>query len=139
MARVQIHRVNVEFGDCDPAQIAFYPNFFRWFDASSRHFFEDCGVPPWRQLQATTGIIGTPVVETSSRFFLTCSYGDAVEVHTSIEEWGEKRFVMTHELRRGEQLLAQGRDVRVFAIRHPDDPSRIKAVPIPEDIKRLCL
>lgn len=138
MPRVQIHRINVEFGDCDPAQIAFYPNFFRWYDASSRHFFEDCGVPPWRELQKTTGVIGTPVVETSSRFIRPTSYGDVVEVHTSIVEWTEKSFVMKHELRRGDVLLAEGRDVRVFAIRHPDDPSRIKAVPVPEDIKRLC-
>ena len=138
MPRVQIHRINVEFGDCDPAQIAFYPNFFRWYDASSRHFFEDCGVPPWRELQKTTGIIGTPVVETSSRFIRPTSYGDVVEVHTSIVEWTEKSFVMKHELRRGDVLLAEGRDVRVFAIRHPDDPSRIKAVPVPADIKRLC-
>ncbi len=139
MPRTQIHRINVEFGDCDPAQIAFYPNFFRWYDASSRHFFEDCGVPPWRELQRTSGIIGTPVVETSSRFIRPTSYGDVLGVHTSIIEWSEKTFVMRHELRRGEELLAEGRDVRIFAIRHPDDPARIKAVPVPEDIKRLCI
>jgi 4-hydroxybenzoyl-CoA thioesterase len=139
MARIHIHHIHVEFGDCDPAQIAFYPNFFRWYDASSRHFFAACGVPPWRELQKTTGVIGTPVVETSSRFVRPTSYGDTVEVHTSIEEWGEKSFVMKHELRRGTELLAEGRDVRIFAVRHPEDPLRIKAIPVPEDIKRLCL
>ena len=139
MARVNIHRIQVEFGDCDPAQIAFYPNFFRWYDASSRHFFSSCGVPPWRELEKTSGVIGTPVVETSSRFIRPTSYGDTVEVHTSIEEWREKSFVMKHELRRGDDLLAEARDVRIFAIRHPEDPTRIKAVPVPEDIKRLCL
>jgi 4-hydroxybenzoyl-CoA thioesterase len=138
MARVQIHRINVEFGDCDPAQIAFYPNFFRWYDSSSRHFFEDCGVPPWRELQKTSGIIGTPVVEASSRFLRPTSYGDVVEVHTWIEEWREKSFVMKHELRRGQELLAEGREVRIFAVHHPDDPTRIKVVPIPEDIRRMC-
>jgi len=38
-------QVTVEFGDCDPAQIVYYPNFFRWMDAASRHFFIACGVP----------------------------------------------------------------------------------------------
>ena len=28
-------RFTVEFGDCDPAQIVFYPNYFRWMDAAS--------------------------------------------------------------------------------------------------------
>lgn len=138
MPRIQIHRIHVEFGDCDPAQIAFYPNFFRWYDAASRHFFEDCGVPPWRELQKTRGIIGTPVVETSSRFIRPASYGDIVEVHTSVEEWREKSFVTKYELRRGEELLAEGRDIRIFAIRHQEDPTRIKAIPIPDDIRELC-
>src|SRR5450830_264732 len=35
-------------------------------------------------------------------------------------------------------LLSEGRDTRVFAIRHPEDPARIKAIPIPEDIRELC-
>ena len=30
------------------------------------------------------------------------------------------------------------REVRVFAIRHPDDPTRIKAVPAPAEIRRKC-
>jgi len=138
MARVQIHRINVEFGDCDPAQIVFFPNFFRWYDASSRHFFEDCGLPPWRELEKTTGIIGTPVVDISSRFLRPATYGEVIDVHTSIVEWNEKSFVMKHEIRRGEELLAEGRDVRVFATRHPDDPKRMRAIPIPEEIKRMC-
>jgi 4-hydroxybenzoyl-CoA thioesterase len=138
MPRVQIHRINVEFGDCDPAQIVFFPNFFRWYDASSRHFFEDCGLPPWRELEKTTGIIGTPVVDISSRFLLPATYGEVIDVHTSIIEWNTKSFVMKHEIRRGDELLAEGRDVRVFATRHPDDPKRMRAIPIPEDIKRMC-
>ena len=138
MPRVQIHRLHVEFDDCDPAQIAFFANFFRWYDAATRHFFEKCGVPPWRELEKTTGIIGTPVVDAHCRFFLPTTYGDVVEVHTSIESWQPKSFTVRHELRRGQSLLAEGRVVRVFAVRHPDDPSRIKAVPVPEDIKRLC-
>ncbi len=138
MARLYIHTVQVEFGDCDPAQIAYFPNFFRWYDAASRHFFSSCGVPPWRELERTIGIIGTPVVEASSRFIRPTSYGDEIEVHVSIEEWREKSFVMKYELKRGAELLAEGRDVRIFAIRHPEDSSRIKAVPVPPDIRRLC-
>jgi acyl-CoA thioesterase FadM len=44
-----IHTIKVEFGDCDPAGIVWFPNFFRWIDASSRHFFLECGVPRWRR------------------------------------------------------------------------------------------
>ena len=47
-----ITRFTVEFGDCDPAQIVFYPNFFRWMDAASLHFFAPAGVPPWREMRS---------------------------------------------------------------------------------------
>jgi 4-hydroxybenzoyl-CoA thioesterase len=45
---------------------------------------------------------------------------------------------MKHEIKRDGELLCEGRDVRVFAIRHPEDPARIKAIPIPEDIREMC-
>ena len=63
MPRIEIFRFQVHFGDCDPAGIAFYPNFFRWYDAASRHFFDCCGLPPWRETEKTHGIIGVPLVE----------------------------------------------------------------------------
>lgn len=126
MPRIQIHRIQVEFGDCAPAQIAFYPNFFRGSDAASRHFFEDCGVPLWREPEQTRGMIGTPVIEAGSRFILLASYGDVSEVYTAIEAWREKSVVTKYALQRGQSLLAEGRDVRIFAIRHPQDPARIR-------------
>lgn len=138
MSLVKIYPIKVEFGDCDPAQIGYFPNFFRWYDAASRHFFMDCGVPSWRDLEKTTGIIGTPVLEISSRFIAPVTYDDVLEVHTSIVEWNPKTFVMKHELRRDGELMAVARDLRAFVTRHPEDPARMKAVPIPEDIRLLC-
>ncbi len=45
---------------------------------------------------------------------------------------------MKYEIRRNGELLAEASEIRVFAIRHPEDPKRIKAVPPPEDIRRQC-
>jgi len=138
MAHTSIYRITVEFGDCDPAGIVFFPNFFRWMDASSRHFFADCGVPAWRELEKTIGLIGTPLVSISADFKRPATYGERIEVHTSIEEWKHNSFVMRHTIRRGEDVLCEASETRVFAIRHPEAPSRIKAVPPPEDIRRMC-
>jgi 4-hydroxybenzoyl-CoA thioesterase len=138
MTRKGSCNITVEFGDCDPAGIAFYPNFFRWYDASCRNFFQQCGVPPWRELERRTGVIGTPVVEAGSRYLLPVSYGDEIVVTTWVDEWREKSFVMRHVIRRGDATIAEGREVRIVAIRHPDDASRIRAVKIPEEIRALC-
>jgi 4-hydroxybenzoyl-CoA thioesterase len=127
---------DVEFGDCDPAGIVFYPNFFRWMDAASRHFFTAAGIPPWRELEAREGILGTPLVEASAHFERPATYGETIAIDTSVVEWRGKSFVMRHVIRRGDTKLAEGREVRVFARRHPDDPARIQAVEIPPDIRK---
>jgi 4-hydroxybenzoyl-CoA thioesterase len=130
--------IAVEFGDCDPAGIAFYPNFFRWYDASARHFFLSCGVPPWRELERDHGIVGTPALEVTSRYHSPVTYGDALVVTTWIDEWRGKSFVLRHEIRRGDTLCAEGREVRVFAVRREDDATRLRAVAMPEPFAARC-
>jgi 4-hydroxybenzoyl-CoA thioesterase len=138
MNKTFVYSVNVMFGDCDPAGIVFFPNFAKWMDASSLNFFMQCGVPPWRELVKTTGIIGTPLLEIHSKFKRPATYGDTLQIHTSIEEWRDKVFVHRHLIKRGDELLCEGSEVRAFCIRLPGDPDRIKAIPVPADIKALC-
>lgn len=126
----------VEFGDCDPARIVWFPNFFRWIDAASRHFFIGCGVPPWHETERTMGIIGTPLVDTHAKFIKTASYGDVLEIHASIAEWRGKSFVQRYRVTRGEDLIMECDEVRIFAARRED--GSIRALPIPDEIRKLC-
>jgi len=128
----------VEFGDCDPAGIVFYPNFLRWMDAASLHYFAAAGVPPWHRRNAGDGIIGTPIVDVQVRFVAPATYGDRIAVESTIAEWRTRSFVMQHVIRRDGTVLVEGREVRVFARKHPDDPARIQAVPAPADIRARC-
>jgi 4-hydroxybenzoyl-CoA thioesterase len=130
----------VEFGDCDPAQIVFYPNFLRWMDAASLHYFAAAGVPPWhkRPQREHDGLIGTPIVDVQVRFLAPATYGDRIAVETTVAEWRRRSFVMQHLIRRDETRLAEGREVRIFARRHPADPHRIRAMDPPADIHALC-
>ena len=138
-----IYTQKVEFGDCDPARIVWFPNFFRWIDAASRHFFVECGVPPWHVTEQTMGIIGTPLVDTHAKFMKTASYGDVLRIHTSIPEWRSKSFVQRYRIRRDGQGGSSAADeimecdeVRIFAARR--DEGGIRALPIPDEIRRLC-
>ena len=133
-----IYEVEVMFGDCDPAGIVFFPNFSKWMDASSLNFFVKCGVPTWRDLYKTTGIIGTPLLEINTRFISPATYGERLRVNTSILAWRSKVFIQKHIVKRGDTLICEGTETRAFCIRHPDDPNRIKAIAVPEDIKALC-
>ena len=139
MSKFHRYSVQVQFGDCDPAGIVFFPNFSRWMDEASLAFFMACGVPPWRELVKTRGIIGTPLLEIHTRFMRPATYGETIEVHTTVEEWMAKTFRHRHVVKRGDTVLCEGTEVRAFCIKDPQDPERIKAIPVPEDIKSLCI
>jgi 4-hydroxybenzoyl-CoA thioesterase len=138
MMKTTHHTVDVQFGDCDPAGIVFFPNFSRWMDAASLSFFMQCGVPPWRELVKTRGIVGTPLLEINTKFIKSVTYGERIIIHTHIEEWREKVFIQMHKVMRGEDVICEGREVRAFVKRDADNPDRLRAIPVPEDIKALC-
>ena len=138
VTKTVVFEVEVMFGDCDPAGIVFFPNFSKWMDASSLNFFVQCGVPTWRELVKTTGIIGTPLLEIHTRFVQPATYGQRLQIHTSVQEWRSKTLVQKHVVMRGDTLICEGLETRAFCIRHPDDPDRIKAVAVPENIRALC-
>jgi len=135
--------IEVAFGDCDPAGIVFFPNFSRWMDIASLSFFMQCGVPPWRELVKTRGIVGTPLLEINTKFFQAATYGETLTISTQVEEWRAKVIVQIHRITRvraeGEpDLICEGREVRAFVKRDADDPDRLRAIPVPEDIRALC-
>lgn len=136
MSKEVIYTQRVEFGDCDPARIVWFPNFFRWIDAASRHFFVACGVPPWHETEKTLGIIGTPLVDTRARFVKTASYGDVLQIHASVAEWRGRSFVQRYRVMRGETTVMECDEVRIFAGRRED--GSIFAMEIPADIRQAC-
>ena len=143
MPRTTTHTVDVAFGDCDPAGIVFFPNFLRWMDTASLSFFMQCGVPPWRELVKTRGIVGTPLLEINTKFSKAATYGEQLLVTTHVEEWRAKVIVQQHRITRDRadgtsDLICEGREVRAFVRRDPADPDRLRAIPVPEDIRLLC-
>jgi len=139
MSKTIVFEVEVMFGDCDPAGIVFYPNFSKWMDASSLNFFRQCGVPPWRELLRTRGIVGAPLVEAHARFIRPATYGEKLQVQTHVAEWRTKVLMLQHSIKRGDELICEGTETRAFVIHPPGEPDRIKAIAVPDDIKRLCL
>jgi len=137
-SREHVYHVDIQFGDCDPAGIVFFPNYNRWMDEASLAFFMACGIPPWRELVKTRGIIGTPLLEIHTKFMRTATYGERIAIHTSVESWAAKTFRQRHVVRRGDTVLCEGTEVRTFCIRDPEDPQRIRSIPVPPDILAAC-
>jgi 4-hydroxybenzoyl-CoA thioesterase len=139
MSKSIVYEVDIMFSDCDPAGIVFFANFNKWMDAASLNFFVQCGIPPWRELVKTEGIIGTPLLEIHTKFLQSATYSQRLQISTTIEEWGRKTLKQRHVVRRGEDLICEGTEVRALCSKHPDDPSRIKAIEIPQWFKAKCV
>jgi len=43
-----------------------------------------------------------------------------------------------HRVTRGETLICEGTETRVFVRRDADNPDRLRAIPVPDDIRALC-
>ncbi len=127
------HRtVTIEWGDCDPANIVFYPRYFAWFDASTAHHFAAAGLPK-PELVVRYGVVGFPMVDTRARFLVPSSYGDEVVIETAITEFGRSSFQVHHRLLRGETLAVEGFEKRVL-VRRRADGEGIESCPIPEEV-----
>jgi 4-hydroxybenzoyl-CoA thioesterase len=128
-------RIRVEWGHCDPGDIVFYPQYFAWFDACTTHLFESVGLPP-KNFFGAFGLKGIPLLEASAKFHVASAFGDEMQAESSIVEWGNKTFKVAHRFTRGKTLLLEGMETRIFVTAHPDDPARLKSVPVPAAVKR---
>jgi 4-hydroxybenzoyl-CoA thioesterase len=128
-------RIRVEWGDCDPAEIVYYPNYFAWFDQCTTHLFESVGLTAKRFFK-DFGVRGFPLLEASAKFHVASAFGDEMDVESAVTEWRDKVFILSHRFTRGDVLLLEGHETRIFVVPHPEDPGRMKSVPIPDDVKR---
>ncbi len=129
-------QISIEWGDCDPAGIVFYPRYFAWFDACTAGLFAAVGLPK-PQMIAKYNLLGIPMVDTRARFLVPSKFGDEVSIISSITEFRRSSFDIRHQLMRGETLAVEGFETRVWTVRDPENPERIKSQPIPAEVIAL--
>ena len=127
-------KLRIEWGDCDPAGIVFYPRFFAMFDASTTSLFERALGMTRYQFTRHYNVVGYPMVDTRARFRAPARFSDDVVIESVIKEFRRSSFDVEHRLMNGGKLAVEGFETRVWVARDPADASRIKSVPIPEEI-----
>jgi len=130
-----VHRrkLRIEWGQCDPAGIVFYPQYFIIFDVSTAQLFERTGLAG-AAMRAKYGIIGFPLVEAGARYLLPCHFDDAVEIESGVEIWGRSSFTVRHRILKGAKEAVVGFEKRIWAAGHPDRGG-IKPLPVPDEVK----
>ena len=126
--------IHVEWGDCDPAGIVYYPRFFEYFDACTNALFERAGFRKAEVLK-TYGLLGIPMIDTRAQFYVPSSFGETVSIETRIVEWGRSSFRVEHKLFKGEVLAAECAERRVWTVRDAQAKKGMRGEAIPEEVK----
>jgi 4-hydroxybenzoyl-CoA thioesterase len=129
------HEITVEWGDCDPAGIVYYPSYFRWLDQATYRLFlaaglkrDDVSSGQWKE--------GTPLVAAECAFRRPSQHGEKLTIESRIDKLGRSSFTIRHVFRdRQGQIAAEGSETRIWA-RKEGDARSLKAVAIPEDVKK---
>ena len=125
----------VQWGDCDPAGIIFYPTYFRWMDASCWAFFASVGYHA-KRMRAEQ--LAMPLVSADCQFLFPAQQGDHCEVRSRITHFGGKSFVLAHEVMRADGMqLAKGSETRVWGRFEEGPGSRMHGQAIPAELKAL--
>jgi 4-hydroxybenzoyl-CoA thioesterase len=128
-----VYPCQVQWGDCDPAGIIFYPTYFRWIDAASWALFDAAGYGlKWMKDHHTA----MPLVSAECQFLFPAEPGDRCEVRSRIARFGGKSFVVEHDIVRSDgTALAKGSETRVWG-RYAGGPGTpLKGEAIPEALK----
>lgn len=109
-----IHEFNISFGDCDPAGIVFYPNAFRWMDATFHDFLRPHG--GHAAICAELGATGIGLVDAGAQFRSPMLDGNRLALHLEIADWSRRTISLTYRGMVGTRLAFEGREVRCLFI-----------------------
>jgi 4-hydroxybenzoyl-CoA thioesterase len=126
-------RIVVQWGDCDPAGIVFFPNYMVWFDDCTSALFAAAGLP-LHTLFPSQGIIGVPIVDVRASFKVSAAFGDELLTKTSVTEWRRSSFIVQHRFYKQDTLAVEGYVTRVWVAADPAKKGAMKSRPVPREI-----
>ena len=100
--RVHRRTVRIAWGDCDPAQIVFYPNYVAMFDESTAEMFRAALGLPKIQWTKKFGLVGFPMVDTRAKFIIPSFYGDDIVIESRVAEFRTSSFDVVHKVLKGD-------------------------------------
>jgi 4-hydroxybenzoyl-CoA thioesterase len=125
----------VQWGDCDPAGIIFYPTYFRWMDAATWALMDSVGYSAKRMRSEH---LAMPLVSAQCDFLAPAEQGDHCELRSRISRFGGKSFAVMHEIVRVDgMVLANGAETRVWGRFASGPGTPMRGETISEEIKAL--
>jgi 4-hydroxybenzoyl-CoA thioesterase len=124
----------IEWGDCDPAGIVYYPRYFEMFDHSTTLLISKASGVTKYELLKKYDMAGYPMVDTRAKFAIPTRFGDTVTIESTFTKVGNSSFDVHHTISKEGKVCLEGFETRVWVGKDPADPSKIKSQPIPADL-----
>ncbi len=121
-------RINVRFGDTDPAGLVYYPNIFHYFHIALEEFFAARCRITYARLMADERI-GFPTVKTETEFFVPLVYGDEAEIEVVVSKIGQSSVTLEYSIRRVRDAESCSRVSQVHVAMNLDTR---RGVPLPD-------
>ena len=124
--------IEIEFGECDPAGIVYFPNYYRYFDNATARLVSAALGMNKRHWTTHHGVAGIPVVDIRTTFRAPSRFGDRVRIESRIVKLGGSSLTVGHRLSNGETLGVEGEETRVWL---SIDGDRLRPRPIPDEVR----
>lgn len=129
------HELTVEWGDCDPAGIVYYPACFRWRNRATYRLFLAAGITR-DDTRGGQRKEGTPLVAAECSFRRASQTGEKLSVESHVSRFGRSSFTISHVFRDASgEIAAEGKETRIWA-RNDGDARSLESVPILDDVGR---
>lgn len=132
--RTYRYQRRLHWSECDPGGIVFFPHYARWMVDGLNDLFLSLGIDPNEvKDERTRG--GLPVLQLSMRFHSAPMLHQDITHEIEVQKIGGKSLAFNHRFLRGDQLLMEAEETRVWATHDLHDPSRLQALAVPDRVR----
>jgi 4-hydroxybenzoyl-CoA thioesterase len=103
--------VPVSFGDCDPAGIVYYPNFFRWMDGTFHAFLTE-RAGGHATLCRALGARGLGLMDTQLAFRSPATEGMSLRYEITAIDWSSRSYRVGYRATAGDRVVLDGHELR---------------------------
>lgn len=106
-------RVRVRYAETDQMGVAYYANYFVWFEVGRSQFCRECGFS-YRDMEKETGLFMI-VAEAHCRYKTPARYEDDLIIRSRVEELTRRTLRFGYEINRADgALVATGHTLHVL-------------------------
>jgi acyl-CoA thioester hydrolase len=127
IGRRHTHRLRVRYGECDPQGVVFNAHYFAYFDIALTELWREAAGGYAAMMEDGLDL---QVVEATARYKAPARFDDELDIEIEVTHLGTTSMVTDLAIRRGGELLVEGRLAHVFV-----DTENHAKTPIPDQLR----